>query len=1247
MCGRRPRSVLRRCPNEVQFGRKMAWPLAPVQLVHLQSGIARFQMEAGMSKKYQSLAIVRCIVVLAALFAMTNLAAYAQGVYGSIYGTVLDNMGAVVANATVTIKSQQKETTFAVQTNSVGQYRFDHLVPDTYTVTIKASGFKTFVVSNLAVNVGETPKVDANLEVGAVNESVTVAASAEELLKTERQDVTLSVPQETLQELPIAGQFVNNLLLLTPGAFSALGQSGVQALNPAGGGHFVVNGQPVGGVNFTLDGTDNTGPTLGYILINPAPNAVQEAKIITSSFDAETGRATSAVQAIQTKSGSNSFHGLLFDTRRSAANLARNPFVAAQSAPGKIAPALMNQPEFNIGGPIIKNRLFFFFDYFGQRQRQGGTVTTTVPTAHLRNTCLGTETTSTGTLGCDFGEYPTLSGSALAKIYQPDHVTQYPNNIIPAGQLSPQSLAILKGLPAPTIPNSVFNNFSKNTQGTANTHQYTSRVDYQITSKMHSFARWTLYKDELFGYPVFGALGGPTGVSEAGHGTGTTHSVSLGLDHAISDRLLMDVRIGYYNDHLTDDMANPDTPLAANLGIPGINNTGYLLTNGMPGWSIPASAGGAVGALSFGTTGSTPVRQREDQFMVANNWTRIMGTHTLKAGVDIRVGRENRTESFSPRTGTMTFGTGPTSQGGTGGLSLASFMLGDVTAFVRVVAKEAPKERMWRNFYYAQDTWRATQKLTFNFGVRWEIYFPETVDGKGRGALLNLSTGNLQVAGYSNFGLNMGQQADMKDFAPRVGLGYQLDNKTVIRAGFGRSFSQANYGSIFTQVPVENLPVYGFHNLAQPNNVDYLFTMTQGPPAFTGFTPIPTNGEIRLPDKITSVVRAYPKLRIPTVDSWNLSFQRALTSTLTATVAYVGNKGTHTYVGNWMYAFPNASQPILPGSVSVSGQTVYYDPLYTRSYIAANGQPFSAQYPDLDRSGHTANIFYLQPYFARYGWTQPIDYDCMCGDTHYNALQVTMEKRFSHGLMISGNYAFQLAKNYDSGYHLVDKKVTYGPTDTNFDHVATIYGFYRLPIGRHGDYFKNVSKWADALIGGYELSPNINLSSGQHFSVNYTNCNALNLPFSAPQNAANASAPCYPNQTGSIQTALTGFNPSLHARTYFTPTAQLTRANPTSGPWSLPALDTIGNFKRNSMTGPRLWNVDLAASKTLTIHENWTAQFRVNAFNVFNHINPSTPAGNPQFAGFATVDSPTAGRITAIANGTTPRQLEFAAKIQF
>jgi hypothetical protein len=1167
----------------------------------------------------------------------------AQGVYGSMYGTVLDKSGAVVARATVTIKSQQKDTTFTAQTNSIGEYRVDHLVPDTYSVTITASGFKTFVVNNLQVNVGEAPKVDANLEVGTVSQSVEVSASSEELLKTEQQDVTQSIPEETVQDLPIVGQFASNMLLLAPGAFAALGQSGVQALNPAGGSTYTVNGQPVGGVNFTLDGTDNTGPTLGYILINPAPDTIQEVKIITSSFDAETGRSTSAVQAIQTKSGSDSFHGQISDTRRSAANLARNPFIAAQSAPGVLAPALMNQPEVNVGGPIFKKRLFFFFDDFDQWQRVGGSVTTTLPTAHLLHTCLGTEATSTGAPGCDFGEYITLAG-ALGTIYQ-SAGNPYPNNIIPAAQLSQQALNVLKMLPVPTIPNSVFNNFSANTQGTVNTSEYTTRVDYQITSRMHSFGRYTYYKDELFGHPVFGAIGGPTGVSEAGHGTGSTHSVSLGVDDAISDRLLMDARLGYYEDHLSDDMNNPNIDLATQLGIPGINNTGYLLTDGMPGFSISSGAGGAVGALALGASGSTPIRQREDQFMITNNWTRIMGTHTLKFGADIRYGRENRTESFSPRTGTLTSGAGPTSNNGVGGLGLATFMLGDVTAFVRVAARAAPHEGMWRNFYYGQDTWRATSKLTFNLGLRWDIYFPETVDGVGRGALLNLATGSLQVAGMGGAGLNMGQQADFTNFGPRLGMSYQADAKTVVRVGYGRSYAQANYGSIFTQVPVENLPNYGFQNVTAPTSIASIFTLAQGPPAFV-FPATPSNGLIPLPNLITSVARAYPKLRIPVLDSWNASIQRAITSTLTVTASYVGNKGTHTYVGNWMYAFPNAQQPILPGSESVTGQTVYYDPSATVAAIAAAGDPFPG-YNNIDKNGHTANLPYLEPYFARYGWTQPIDYDCMCGDTHYNALQITAEKRISHGLSITGNYAYQIANNYDSGYHLVDKRVTYGPSDLNFNQVVTAYGYYRLPFGRKGDFFTNVPKWVDALIGGYQVSPNINISSGQHYSVVYTNCNALNLPLSAAQNAANAEAPCYPNQIAPLPTGLTAFSPATHSRNFFTAVSTLTVANPTAGPWSIPGLDQIGHFKRNSLVGPHLWNVDLAATKNIVIHESITAQFRVNAFNVFNHINPSTPAGNPQFAGFATIDSATAGRITAIGNGTGPRQLEIAAKIQF
>ena len=1158
----------------------------------------------------------------------------AQVVYGSIYGTVLDNSGAVVANATVSVKSEQKDTSFTAQTNSVGEYRIEHLVPDTYDVTISAAGFKSYTVSKLQVNAGDTPKVDANLEVGSVSQSVTVSASSEELLKTEQQDVSLSIAQETVQDLPLYGQSMSNIVLLSPGAYAALGQMGVQALNPAAGSEYSINGQPVGGANFTLDGTDNTGQTLGYVVVNPAPNTIQEVKVITTSFVAETGRTLGAEIAMQTRSGSNAFHGLITDFRESAANLARDPYSAAQSSPGGPAPALYNQPEANVGGRILKDRLFFFFDYFSLRQRSGGSVLTTLPTAHLEQTCLGKAPTSTGVMGCDFGEYLTALGPSLGTIYQ-SNGTPYPNNIIPAAQLSPQASALLALLPAPTTPNSIYNNFSANETGTINTNQFTTRIDDHLTSKMNLFGRWTYYRDDLLGHPVFGLAGGSTGTSEAGHGTGRTHSVSLGVDDAISDRLLMDFRLGYYEDHITDDMANANVNLGTQLGIPGLNGTGAPLSNGEPVFNIATVGGAGIGSsTTLGGSPSDPVRQREDQIQITNNWTRIMSTHTLKVGVDLRRGRENREESFDSRTGNLTFGAGPTSLNGVGGLGLATFMLGDVTAFIRDVSEvQSPKEAQWRTFYYGQDTWRVTPKLTVNLGVRWEIYYPETVDAKGHGALLNLQTGLLQVAGYGPYGMNMGQTTNLSDFGPRVGFSYQLNNKTVVRAGYGRSFAQANYGSIFSQVPVENPPVYGTQNLVAPSQTATAFNLAQGPPAFPA-TPVPSSGVIPVPTGVTVVARRYPKLIIPSVDSWNASFQRAITSTLTATASYVGNKGTHTYVGDWMYSFPNSPQAVLPASESFNGETLYYDPNIPSG---------------VDASGHTSQIAYLRPLYGKFGWSQDIYYNCMCGDTHYNALQITVDKRLSHGLSITGNYAYQLARNYDSGGFYPNKKATYGPTDLNFDQVATIFGFYKLPFGRQGDYFKNVPRWADALIGGYQLSPSINLSSGQHFSGAYTLCSSI-LPQIAGIRAENSSQPCDPIQSGAFPMKLGPYNPASHTRSYFTPVSLLIPfVNPSSGPFSLPALDAIGNMKRNSFTGPSTWNVDLSATKTVTIHENLSAQFRVDAFNAFNHINASEPTFfYSQFGLAANLDLPGAGgQIYNRALGTTPRQLEFAAKIQF
>lgn len=1170
--------------------------------------------------------------LLISLVAMLSLRPLgAQTVYGSVNGTVLDQSGAVIVNASVEIKSQEKETLFKAQTNSVGQYRIDHLVPDIYDVTISATGFKSFTVKSLPVNAGDSPKVDANLEVGGLNESVTVNATVEELLKTETQDVSLSIPQEMVQELPLVGRSVNNLILLTPGAYAALGQMGVQALNPAAGSTYTVNGQPVGGVNYTLDGTDNTGPILGYIIINPAPNSVQEARTITSSYNADTGRATSAVFATQTRSGTNSFHGLFSDVRTSGANRARDSYVAAQAPPGGPAPALSNQPEFNIGGPILKQRLFFFFDYFGRRERQGSSVTTTLPTAHVEKTCLGTESTSTGVPGCDFGEYLALGDSG--KIYDPNG-NAYPNNIIPAAELSQQALNLLAMLPPPNIPGSLFNNHSVNSTSPINTDMFTTRIDGQLNSKMHVFGRWTYYLNDLIGYPIFGLAGGPTGggLGEAGHGWGRTHSLSVGFDDAISSHLLMELRFGYYYDHLTDDMANPDYNLGTELGIPGLNDTGAPLSDGSPVFNINNTVGNqSIGATRLGGSPSTPVRQIEDQFQVTNNWTMIMGTHTLRAGMDLRYGRENRQESFDSRTGNMTFGNGPTSNNGVGGLGWATFIVGKPTSFMRdVAAVGEPKEAQKRTFFYAQDTWRATQKLTINYGLRWEIYFPETVDAKGNGALLNIDTGMLQVAGYGAFGLNMGQTTNFTNFGPRLGLSYQLNSKTVIRAGYGRSYAQANYGSIFGQVPVENPPVYGIQNLSATTPTGYVFNLSEGPPGFV-FPTVPSSGLVPVPAGVSPTARAGPRMVLPSLDSWNASFQRAITSTLTVTATYSGNKGTHTYLGNWMYAFPNSPQAVLPASQSITGTTLYYD-------------PFAPSVPDA--SGHTSNITYLRPLFAKFGWSQDIYYNCNCGDTHFHALQISAEKQYSHGLSITANFAYQKAKNYDAANFFVDKKVTYGPTDMNFDKVFTAYGFYKLPFGREGDFFRDVPKWVDALIGGYQLSPSINISSGQHFSLTYTLCSMV-LPQIPSIRAENAAQPCYPNQNGAFEMKLKR-DPVTGQMKYFDALPMMFPGGPAQGPFSVPALGTIGNSGRNRFVGPSTWNADIALTKTVKIHENVSAQFRVDAYNAFNHTTASAPSPfYTQFGVPAFIDNPIAGVVFNRALGTTPRQLAFGFKIEF
>jgi hypothetical protein len=332
--------------------------------------------------------------------------AYGQAVYGSMYGTVTDPTGAAIPNATITVTDEAKGTSVNVTSNESGDFRVDHLIPDVYDVSVTASGFESYAQKGIQILADTSVKIAPALKAGGANVTVEVNANAVPQLKTDRSDVSTEFDTRDVSNLPVQGRNFTNLQLLLPGA-QQLGWNHAADENPQGSQQIQVDGQAFGGVGFILDGTDNQDPILGIIVINPVLDSISETKITTQNFDAEFGKAVSSIVTAQTKSGTNSFHGTAYDFRQSNANLATNPYsqFKVPGGPNPIPGGLKNQFGGDIGGPILKDKLFFFGDYEGVRQKVGTSASMTVPSQFLINTCLGQATTTTGVPGCDFSEY--------------------------------------------------------------------------------------------------------------------------------------------------------------------------------------------------------------------------------------------------------------------------------------------------------------------------------------------------------------------------------------------------------------------------------------------------------------------------------------------------------------------------------------------------------------------------------------------------------------------------------------------------------------------------------------------------------------------------------------------------------------------------------------------------------------------------------------------------------------------------
>ncbi|HQR34338.1 MAG TPA: TonB-dependent receptor [Blastocatellia bacterium] len=1121
---------------------------------------------------------------------------FGQAVYGSVFGTVSDQNGGAVAKAKVTITNTGTNVSETTETNASGNYTVSRLIPGTYRVKVEAQGFKASIVDAVVVNVDTSSKTDIALQTGAVSEEVTITAEAP-LLKTDRADVATTFESRQVTDLPILDRNFTKLILLTPGTQQLQWQHAASE-NPQGSTQTMVNGQSFSGTGFQLDGTENRDPILGIIVINPNFEAIGESKVTSQNYDAEFGQAIAGVASVSTKSGTNDLHGAAFLFRQNDVLQARNPFSQARkdSLTGKFIPdTLKSQFGGAIGGRIIKDKLFFFGDYEGLRSKTGGTRLLSVPTAAAR-------TGDLSAYGVNIFDPATSvfnsSGALTAR-------TQFTGNKIPTNRLSAQALNVLKLIPLPNAPgrlNGTTDNYVASGIEGFDKDSFDIRSDFKATEKLSMFGRYSFADFARNGPTAFGAGGGSELVSLGGDSKVRNQSVAYGFDYSWNSTLITDFRFGFFRYKVNVLPFDYGKTTAKDAGINGLNNDAF--SSGLFAGFIDGNGG--TGGTNFGSglgvnRCNCPLDQDENQFQFVSNTSKFVGNHTFKFGVDVRRAYNLRVPSDTHRSGELSFNNNRTASPTGGGLGLATFLLGDVTNFGRYISSSTDaRERQWRHFYYGQDSWRVNQKLTINYGVRADVINPQSINNAGNAGFLSLETGQISTVGVGSTGLN-GNVENTVNFAPRLALSYKVNDKLVVRAGYGRSYDIGVFGSVFGHSVTQNLPVLAVQRVDN-GSFNRAFNLADGAPAFTQFygldkspkdptaktnTSLPASGQFFLPNNVFA--RALPsKMRLPSVDAYNVTVQYQLTNKMSVEAAFVGNKGTHVFAGD--------GPDLNVNQVPITGYT----------------------------PGRNSTL--AKPYYQKFGWTQDIAFFCNCADNHYNSLQLKLDKRFSDGYSILMHYTYQDQISEDGGYFPFDANLNRGPAGWQRDHNFVLSQVYELPIGKGKKIGSNWSKGADLALGGWQFNSNTTIQSGLPFD----NC--------FDTNGISDTGTCRPNQNGNLSTKATRQSDGSYK--FFSDLSV----------FSAPSVGTFGNQKRNSLRGPNYWRTDASLFKKFKLTEKYELEFRAEAVNFFNHVNLGNPDGFiGNFSGGKLNPSGGAGTINSTAYfGADPqRNFQFALKLKF
>ena len=1173
------------------------------------------------------------------LLALTLTPLHAQFETASVLGYVRDGSGAFIPGATVQLVNQETKSLVTAKTDSKGAYEFTDVKIGQYTVTVNADGFEDSTTQAFAVTVNARQRVDLLMKVGSKNETVTVGSAAD-LLQTDSSERGQVIATREAENLPLNGRAYADLAALVPGVRRNLLENTTDSSRDAS---FDVNGQRSEFNNFLLDGLDNNAygtSNQGFSnqSIPPSPDAISEFRVETDNYSAEYGRSAGAVVNVSIRSGTNKFHGKAYEYLRNTIFNAIGPFTPPTNPltgkPQK--PALLrNQFGGTFGGPLLKDRLFFFGDFEGTRQDVHAVDEATVPTA---------DQDGTSALAMANGGYTFLSGStsetggAPVPLRNPITGQMYPNGVIPFTDPTVSSFAksVLGALPGANVPGDPFSsNYASLPPDTITDNKGDVRVDATFSQRTTAFVRYSQHQGQIDSPPpIQGAAGGDS--------NGTVkifnQQAAGGITHLFSQNSILDARFAFTR---TDGGKTPygqGVLPSLEAGIPG------LPTNPITVASLNVQS--VSNFSSFGTQGSNPQFQNPYVFNPKINYTWIHGRSTYKLGYEYQA-IFTTIDDFNPVYGEDTYNggfsfTGATSSALSGSntgtkeaVALADFIFGardtyQLNNFVNVHLNQ----RM-HNWYF-QDDVRVNSRLTVNAGLRYELVTPQWESSNklanydpATQSLIQATPGSI----YNRALVNMPKL----DFAPRLGFSFQAMPKTVILAGYGLGYAQFNREGGENMLSY-NLPAIVNTNIVQApqfgdpgvltqaaesicttaqaqtpynsaNSNPCFRTTTQGYP--TNFT---SPSEVTAASNLVTEARYIPK-NLPTgyVQSFHLTVQHQFSPNTTFEVAYVGEHGVKIQVlADLNQANPN------PETATCNGTTT------SGCLSLAARRPI--------------------PTFTTIEETLPEGY------LIYNGLQTKLEHRTGHGLYLLNSFTWSRAEDNAEGHleevdgdsgriNLQDPQGNKGPSGYNqpLNEVLTVV--YDLPFGKGRTFGTDAPSWMQQILGGWQITAINNASSGMPVNITYSPTSAqsastilVQRPNEGPGN------PVLPKKQrikfNNNQDILTLQNPALEGA--------LEGIKITDPIFSLPTVNqTYGDAGRNSVRFDPFYQLDLGLHKQFALRPRGTSfDFRVEAFNVLNQTNYAFPQSS-----FS--PSSTSFGVVAAASTFPARILQFAGKIIF